>query len=90
MNFNAKLKSFLTEYDRKQSTKKNHNPYALGIYFERADAVTADVDKGADLRAAIVAGFSDRLCDFLLKKFNLPVLTKDESFGSGIYRPVKK
>jgi hypothetical protein len=87
---NSKLKSFLTEYDRKESTKKHHNPYALGIYFERADDVSADVDAGADLRAAIVAGFTGRLCDFLLKKFGLSLLTKDESFGSGVYKPVKK
>ena len=30
----AYLVMALTEYDRKQSTKKHYNPYALGIYFQ--------------------------------------------------------
>jgi hypothetical protein len=88
MNISDKLTSAVTQYDAKQSKKKDYNIYALGIYLERCEAVVADVAAGADLRKAIVAGFTGRLVDFILKQFNLPISTDDEARGGMCYRPV--
>lgn len=86
----AVLVHALTEYDRKQSRKRGYNPHALGIYFQRLDDICADIDAGADVRAAIVAGFSDRLVDSCLRALKLPITTNDEAlYGAMVYTPVK-
>lgn len=36
MTFHDQLIGALTEFDRKQSGKRGHNPHALAIYFARA------------------------------------------------------
>lgn len=82
-----KLIHAVTDYDRKQSTKPGHNPYALGIYFERVDAICADIDAGADPRAAIVAGFTGRLVASCLRELGLPPWTKADASISWDYRP---
>jgi hypothetical protein len=74
-----KLISAVTQYDRKQATKRGYNNYALGIYFERVDAVCADVEAGADPRAAITAGFSGRLADACLEAVGLDKATDAEN-----------
>lgn len=80
----------VTAYDRKQSSKRGYNQYALGIYFQRIDEVCADIERGADVRAAIVAGFTGRLADHCLRALSLPITTNSEAFGSGIYQPAAK
>lgn len=89
MNTKDKLISALTQYDAKQKNKKDYNIYALGIYFQRAEEIAADIEAGADPRAAIVAGLSGRLADFVLRKLNLPITTKEEAYGGMVYKPVK-
>lgn len=84
-----KLVHALTEYDRKQSTKRGYNRHALGIYFQRIDEVCADIENGAEPRAAIMAGFSGRVADACLRALGLPLSTDSESRGgSWCYAPV--
>ena len=90
MNTKQILISALTQYDQKEKKKRNYNIYALGIYFERVDDVMLDIEKGADIRAAVVAGFTGRLADHCLRALKLPITTREEQFGSGIYTPVKR
>jgi hypothetical protein len=80
--------SLLTAYDKKQSSKKSYNNYALGIYLNQLDNVILDIELGADARAAIVAGFNGRLLDFVLRGLGIAISTEQEQIGSGIYRPV--
>lgn len=86
----SKLIAAITDFDRRASRKAGHNPYALGIYFERVDAIFADIEAGADVRAAIVAGFTGRICDVCLRALGLPVAQDKEHFGKAWhYQPVK-
>lgn len=82
-SFKARLISAFTQYDQKQSTRAHYNRNALGIYFQRADDICADIAKGADPRAAICAGLTDRLLNFVLRKMNLTAPTNAECRGEG-------
>lgn len=77
----------VTEYDRKQSTRRGYNPHALGQYFQRIDLICADIGSGANVRAAIVAGFTGRLADACLRAVGEPVTTDEECRGGYIYKP---
>lgn len=89
MTLKDKLISAATAFDAKQSRKRFYNPCALGIYFERIDEVCADIERGADPRSAIMAGFSDRLLTAMLKAAGLPDFTRDEMLtGPLTYEPI--
>lgn len=91
MNIRQTLVHAVTAFDRKQSTKRGYNIYALGQYLIRVDEVCADIDKGAETRAAIVAGFNGRLADACLRALNLPITSEDECRnGPCCYTPVNK
>ncbi len=81
--FKSHLIHVLTDYDRKQSTKKHYNRYALGIYFQRADDICADIEKGAEPRQAICAGLTGSVLAFVLRGMKLPAATDDERSGIG-------
>jgi hypothetical protein len=68
----------LTSYDRKASTRKFHNPYALGQYFQALECAEAQVDGGATLRDALVKNFCGRLLDVVLRSVGEQVSTKQE------------
>ena len=87
----ARLVHGATEYDRKQSAKRGWNPYALGIYLQRIDDIMVDIERGADPRSAIVAGFTDRLLDVMLKACGFEKGTVAECRGEGsiTYQPTK-
>lgn len=88
MNIKDKLISALTQYDEKQSKRKFYNPHALGIYFQRVDEVMADIERGATVRQALLAGFNDRLLDVCLKAVGEKPFTKEEMYRqSVIYTP---
>ncbi len=89
MSTKDKLIHAVTEYDRKQSTKRGYNHYALGQYFQRIDEICADIEAGADSRKAIVAGFSGRLADACLKAVGQSATTREENIGGYVYTPVK-
>lgn len=86
----AKLVSALTQYDVRQAAKPGYNPHALAQYLARIDDVIADIEAGADVRAAIVAGFSGRLATAALKAAGLGAITRNEAWaGKMTYRPAK-
>lgn len=74
-----KLTHAVTEYDRKQSTRRGYNPYALSHYLGAVQQIETDVDAGADLRAAILDNLLGRLATAALKAVGLPALTLEES-----------
>jgi hypothetical protein len=71
----------LTRYDAKQSTKRHYNRNALGIYFQRVDDIMADIERGADVRQAICAGFTGSVLAACLRALDLPKATDDEWAG---------
>ena len=84
----ARLVHAVTAYDRKQSTRRGYNPFALGQYLERVDMIVNDIAAGAEPRKAICAGFSDRLLDHCLKAVGESSFTPNEVGGQWFYTPV--
>jgi hypothetical protein len=82
-----KLLHAVTEYDRRESKKSSYNRYALPQYIARINEIDADIQNGADIRKAIVAGFSGRLADRCLKAAGLPKTSDDEQRGGWFYQP---
>ena len=74
----AKLLNALTAYDRKQSTKKFYNRYALGHYCAALGRARELMAEGQTLRAALLATFNDRLLSAVLKSVGEPDFTRDE------------
>jgi hypothetical protein len=77
-----KLSMALTTYDRKQSTKKYYNPYALGLYLQALERCERMATKH-DLRLCLLNCFNGKLLDVLLKTAGLPLSTKEECFVGG-------
>ncbi len=67
-----------TEYDRKESSKKGYNHYALAIYLGRIQDVDKDIAAGTSVRDALLAGFTGRLLDRLLVAVGEPKFTREE------------
>lgn len=67
-----------TDYDRRQSTKRDYNHYALAIYLGRIADVEKDIKAGKAVRAALLDGFTGRLLDCLLKAVGEDKFTVDE------------
>lgn len=86
----AALLHTLTEYDRQQSTKEGYNLYALGIYCKSLEAVMKDIASGAEPRKAIVAAFTGRLQDRLLKSIGEPIAGPGEQSTSIFYTPASR
>jgi hypothetical protein len=78
-----KLVSAATEYDRREAARAarskhgRHNPYALPQYFARIEEVCANIAQGAEVRPAIVAGFTGSLRNAFLKAAGLPKFNED-------------
>lgn len=85
MDIHAKLVMAVTEYDRKESTKRHYNAYALGQYLGRIQEIDADIAAGANVRAAICAGFTGRLLAVCLKAIGEPKPTDEELRGKSLY-----
>ena len=83
----GRLVHAVTEFDRRASTRKGYNPYALGSYLERVDAIAQDIANGASPRKALCAGLSDRLLDHCLKAIGEPPFKREELDGPVYYRP---
>lgn len=67
MTTKDKLIAALTEYDRKQSTRRGHNPHALALYFEALDEALTQVEKGRSIQTALQGVFNDRVLDVCLR-----------------------
>jgi hypothetical protein len=82
----------VTRYDRKQATKRSYNVYALSQYLTRVDDIIADVENGAEIGAAIVAGFTPGpLRNACMKSVDLSVNDIESSgsyLGMPVYKPV--
>ena len=67
----VKMVSVLTEYDRKQSTKKSYNRYALGHYMKAVGTVAEAIDGGAPLHEALKQGFCGSLLRHVAKRLGV-------------------
>jgi hypothetical protein len=63
-----RLESIVTLYDMGQSNRRGYNPYALGIYLERANRVADEVEVGEPLGGCLSRGFNDRLLAYIMKR----------------------
>ena len=66
-----RLAHYLTQYDIRQQRSRYYNPFALGIYLDRAEKVSQEVASGTPLKQALANNFNDRLLALLLKKEGL-------------------
>jgi hypothetical protein len=77
------LSHAVTEYDRKQSTKRGYNIYALPQYLGAInERVIPAIESGMSVREAIRKGFCGRLLDVCLKAVGEPKSTDAEQRGS--------
>jgi hypothetical protein len=83
-NIHHALVHAVTEYDRKESTKRGYNMYALAMYIGRVNDVEEDVNSGVPLRQALLRGFNGRVLDVCLKAVGEPKFTKDEMLNQPI------
>jgi hypothetical protein len=75
----------VTQYDVRQARGKRYNRYAVGQYLRRVDDICDDIAKGAQPRAAIVAGMTGSLLACCLKAVGEAAPTRDELNGTGKY-----
>jgi hypothetical protein len=71
----------VTEHDRKQSTRKGYNRYALAHYLAAVENVCNAVNCGSTRRDALVDNFCGRLLDICLKALNMDKSTREEQMG---------
>ena len=65
----------VTDYDKRQSRRSGYNRYALPQYCAAVNNIMADLDSGADLRAAVCAALLGRLLSRALRELGLPDFT---------------
>lgn len=83
LSLHDKLLHAVTEYDRKQSTKRGHNMYALSHYLGALNQrVLPMIEQGVPVRQAILKGFCGRLADVCLRAVGEPKSTDAEQRGS--------
>lgn len=70
MNTDLKVRLIdaVTEWDRKESTKRGYNFYAFPQYLNAVESVTERVWEGLSVSDALEAHFNDRLLSFLKKR----------------------
>jgi hypothetical protein len=78
-----KLIHAATEYDRKESTKRGYNRYALAQYFQAIQSVDECIANGGNPREVIIGHFTGRLQDRMLKAAGLEKGTDAECRGDG-------
>jgi hypothetical protein len=70
MDTKQRIIAALTEYDRKQSTRRGYNPHALAQYFEALDSAETEVQRGRMWEMALQGAFNDRVLDVCLRAAN--------------------
>lgn len=94
MELKSTLSHAVTRYDRKQSHKPHYNIYALPQYLTRVADIVEDVESGADVQAAIIAGFTQGpLRNACLRALGYNISNAETSgsyLGMPVYRPVSK
>lgn len=73
-----RIVSALTEHDRRMSTRRGYNRYALGLYMVAVGRLDEALAAGTDLRRAILDNFCGLIADKLLRATGLPLQTRDE------------
>lgn len=68
----------LVKYDDRQARSKYYNSHALALYLQALDATEFQIIAGHDVRAELVAHFTGRLLDVILKAIGLPISTDAE------------
>jgi hypothetical protein len=71
MDTRTKMLMIVTDYDRKQSTKKYYNHYALALYCDGIGRVMEERDRGAPLALALQAGVCGPLLRHIARKLKL-------------------
>ena len=80
----------LTHYDASQQKKASYNRYAFGQYVQQLENIMKDIEAGASVREAIIAGFCGPILTKCLKAVGEPKATEDEISRQGMfYVPVK-
>jgi hypothetical protein len=72
----------VSEYDRRQSTRKHYNRYAMAKYLAAVEDVTNAVNCGSTRRDALTSKFNGRLLDVCLKVLKMDRSTREEQRGS--------
>jgi hypothetical protein len=67
MDTKQRIVAALTEYDRKQSTRRSYNHHALALYFEALDEAETAVNRGQTWEAALKLSFNDRVLEVCLR-----------------------
>ena len=84
----------VTQYDRKQANKADYNVYALAQYLTRVADIVADIDSGANIHDAIIAGFTPGpLRNACLKAVGSNTSDEDASgsyLGMPVYKPASE
>ncbi len=76
LSLESRLAHYVTQWDQRQQRSRYYNPFALGIYLERAERVATEVSNGERLSIALERNFNDRLLAFLQKQFKPEELTR--------------
>lgn len=76
-----KLVHGLTSYDRKQTTKKYYNRYALGQYFAKFEDISERMENGMTLREALRSCYGEGVLKAALKAVGESPATKEELRG---------
>jgi hypothetical protein len=74
----TQLSHALTAYDRRQSSRRGYNPYALAHYFGALHEALAEIETGTTVRATLVGHFCGRLLDVALRAAGEPPSTDAE------------
>lgn len=78
----ARIVNGFTSFDRRASTRKGYNPYALAMYCAAIDNVKEYMAAGYTLRQAVIKSYLGRLCDAILKELGEAKMTNEEAkFG---------
>lgn len=75
----------IMRFDEKEKNKKGYNAYALPQYLARLNEVIEDINGGANIRDAIVAGFNGRLANNILKAAGQSVYTEQDARGGNLF-----
>lgn len=68
----------VTDYDRKQMSRRGYNPYALAQYLEAVEAIEKEISSGTTPRQAILNNLLAGLCDVTLRAIGQAARTPEE------------
>ena len=85
------MEDAISRHDIQESRKAGYNVHAMAQYETRLKEVMKDIENGAPIRDAIVAGFNGRLANALLKVAGQSAYTHEDATSGGLfYKPAAK